>query len=69
MSLCLARVGHEMSISITDDGLGFAAATGLGTGLSGLRARLEQAGGVLDVLSTPGGGTQLTARVPIAADA
>lgn len=67
VSLRLARFGDEMSISITDDGVGFTSETGLGMGLSGLRDRVEQAGGALDVMSSPGGGTQLTARVPIAA--
>ena len=35
-----------------------------GYGLAGMRARVGEVGGELDVASTPGGGTRLTVRLP-----
>lgn len=53
-----------LSLSIRDDGVG-GAATGPGSGLLGLKDRIEALAGQLDVVSPPGGGTTLTAAVPI----
>ncbi len=51
-------------VEITDDGQG-GGPPGEGTGLRGLRERLEAAGGALTTTSTPAGFT-LRARVPAA---
>lgn len=63
----------EIRISVTDDGQGFDVASrltamddSLGIGLLGMRERLELLGGQLEIVSQPGQGTRLVARVPIA---
>jgi signal transduction histidine kinase len=52
-------------VEVGDDGEGFAAdRRHAGYGLAGMRARVGEVGGELDVASTPGGGTRLTVRLP-----
>ena len=53
-----------VSLSITDDGVGGADPEG-GSGLVGLRDRVEALGGELRVSSAPGQGTALDATIPI----
>jgi signal transduction histidine kinase len=55
-------------VEIGDDGVGFApgSASG-GFGLAGMRGRVAEVGGELDVASTPGGGTRVVVRVPAVA--
>jgi signal transduction histidine kinase len=53
-----------VSLSITDDGVGGADPEG-GSGLVGLRDRVEALGGELRVSSVPGQGTALDATIPI----
>ena len=53
-------------IAIADDGVGGARAED-GSGLRGLADRVEALGGRLTLASTPGHGTTVRARVPIAA--
>jgi len=56
-------------LQVTDDGLGAAAADGPGHGLTGMRERIEMYGGTVDAGPLPGGGYQVTARLPsVAAD-
>ena len=50
--------------AVSDDGRGGAAAVG-GGGLVGLRDRAEAAGGTLSLVSPPGGGTVVTASLPL----
>ena len=50
---------------VADDGRGGAHLDG-GTGLTGLRNRVEALGGTLEIASPPGGGTRLEARIPMA---
>ena len=59
----LSRVGGQVSVHVEDDGVGFDPATVQGAGLSGLRDRVGQVGGALDVVSAPGAGTRVTVRV------
>jgi len=56
-----------LTLSIVDDGVGFdvGAAVGKGLGLISMNERLEAVGGSLEIQSTPGGGTELTIRVPL----
>lgn len=54
-----------LSLSVGDDGVG-GAASGPGTGLLGLKDRVEALAGRLDIASPTGGGTTLTAVFPIA---
>jgi signal transduction histidine kinase len=52
-------------VEVRDDGVGFAPAAGPGFGLAGMRGRVREAGGDLDVASAPGRGTRITVRVPL----
>ena len=61
----------EVSVSVSDDGRGFARKSGRlgptqpkGIGLLGMRERFETLGGRLDIESRPGKGTRLVAHVP-----
>jgi signal transduction histidine kinase len=56
----------QVGLDVTDDGSGFdpGQAAG-GYGLPGMRARAEEAGGRLEVRSSPGGGTTVSVVVPV----
>ena len=56
--------GRQVSVHVEDDGVGFDPSSARGAGLEGLRDRVEQVGGEVDVASAPGGGTRVTVRVP-----
>jgi signal transduction histidine kinase len=56
-----------LHLLIRDDGIG-GADTGGGSGLVGLRDRVEALGGTMQVVSPPGGGTSLQATVPFEPD-
>ncbi|MDX6440208.1 MAG: hypothetical protein QOF45_2791 [Gaiellaceae bacterium] len=61
------RVSHENGcarIEVADDGVGGADAT-LGSGLRGLADRLAALEGTLSVDSPPGGGTRVSAEIPL----
>ena len=62
--LRLARVGGQVSVHVEDDGVGFDPSAVRGSGLEGLRGRVAQVGGEVDVASSPGSGTRVTVRVP-----
>jgi signal transduction histidine kinase len=55
-----------LRVAVTDDGAG-GAAVGAGTGLVGLKDRVEALGGRLRLDSPDGGGTSLTVELPITA--
>jgi PAS domain S-box-containing protein len=57
------RNGHALQIEVRDDGIGGAQANG--PGLLGLTDRLAALGGRMWVESPPGGGTLITASIPI----
>ena len=63
----LTSSAQELVLSIRDDGSGFAPdqQTEAGFGLRSMRERIQQAGGRLSLESSPGQGTQLTARIPL----
>ncbi len=64
VGIALGREGGSATISIADNGRGFTAATQRrGSGLSGLKERLELMGGGLRVESNPGS-TTLVAKIP-----
>ena len=61
----VARLDGRVSIAVSDDGRG-GADTAKGSGLRGLRDRVEALGGRLSVESPPGRGTILRAEIPCA---
>jgi PAS domain S-box-containing protein len=60
--------GRRLVLKIRDDGVG-GADPSRGSGLISLRDRVQALGGALEVRSAAGGGTELIARIPIAAPA
>jgi signal transduction histidine kinase len=61
--LCYA--GAAVRLTVTDDGKGFDPdGTNGGYGLSGMRDRVGQVGGTVEVASVPGRGTEVSAEVP-----
>lgn len=66
--VCLQRLPQGLSLSIRDDGQGFAPATDPGRegqrGMAGMSERINQLGGTLTVTSEPGKGTQIEALFP-----
>jgi len=68
----LSTVGDEVRLKVVDNGIGFEAANGrfgAGLGLLSMRERLNLVGGFLDISSSQGRGTIVTARVAISAAA
>jgi signal transduction histidine kinase len=63
----LTAEGTRALVEVEDDGVGFGPETPAGFGLTGMRDRARDAGGELDVASTPGRGTRVRIRVPVAA--
>ncbi|MFJ7529840.1 sensor histidine kinase [Streptomyces griseus] len=53
----------DVHVRVRDDGVG-GARIDAGSGLAGLRERMRSVGGNLDILSPPGGGTQVSASAP-----
>ena len=65
----LRTEGDSLVTEVTDDGRGFdpAVAQG-GVGLVGMRERVEELGGEIEVSSRPGEGTGVTVKVPVGRD-
>jgi signal transduction histidine kinase len=63
-TIALARTNGRVAIEVTDDGVGGADAEG--TGLRGLRDRVEALDGRLEVETQIGGGTRVRAVIPCA---
>jgi PAS domain S-box-containing protein len=59
----IARVDGSLVVEVVDDGVG--GAVDEGSGLRGLADRVEALGGSLSLESPPGGGTRLTAEIPL----
>jgi signal transduction histidine kinase len=64
LDIRIARVGHKLEVEIRDDGVGGADPSG--SGLTGLRRRVEALDGGLEVSSPPGGPTTVYAELPCA---
>lgn len=61
------REGDELRVTVEDDGIGGATTgAGAGSGLRGLTDRVQALGGTLAVGDRAGGGTALTATLPLA---
>jgi signal transduction histidine kinase len=54
---------HALRLEVSDDGIG-GADERAGSGLTGLRDRVEALGGTFDVASRDGHGTRITAAIP-----
>ena len=66
--IVIAREGNELKLEIRDFGVGFdvAPAKKRGFGLRGMTERVRLLGGECKIESTPGEGTRIAARLPIA---
>ena len=64
-TVSIARANGTATVTVSDDGVG-GADPAAGTGLRGLAARVEALNGRLDVDSPAGGGTRITAEIPLA---
>jgi signal transduction histidine kinase len=51
-------------LEVTDDGAGFDPGQASGFGLRGMRSRVEQVSGQLEIASAPGAGTTVRVEVP-----
>jgi PAS domain S-box-containing protein len=58
------EVGDDVSLEVTDDGIGVAPTRSPGFGLRNIEARAEQLGGDFSLSPDPGGGTRVRWRVP-----
>ena len=68
----LAIAHDAVSVTVTDDGCGFAQGTSPATGHLGLQSMAERAvllGGTCEITSAPGHGTRVTATLPLSAPA
>ena len=63
-AVCVEAVAGVLRVSVRDDGCGGADLTG-GTGLVGLKDRVEAIGGRISLHSPPGTGTTLRAELPL----
>jgi two-component system sensor histidine kinase UhpB len=63
----LAQGSGWIELSVIDDGVGFIASQrkGVGLGLRSVDERVRLVGGTVRLVAQPGGGTTLTARIPI----
>jgi PAS domain S-box-containing protein len=59
----VAAADGSVAVEVSDDGIG-GADPSAGSGLRGLADRVEALGGRLEVMSSPGAGTSLRARIP-----
>jgi PAS domain S-box-containing protein len=69
ITVALTSSGTELSLEISDDGVGFdveSAKLAAGLGLISMRERLHLIGGQFEISSSSGQGTRIKARVPIA---
>ena len=67
MKLTLHRTGDSVELTIADDGRGFdpgSRAANSHLGLISMEERVRLVGGKFSLVSTPGGGTTVTAKVP-----
>jgi signal transduction histidine kinase len=64
VGVTLSYTGPEVLLDVRDDGRGFTPGGGTGFGLTSMRQRVRGVGGHVEVQSTPGEGTSVSARVP-----
>jgi signal transduction histidine kinase len=59
------QVPGGVELEVRDNGIGFKPAQGKGLGLTGMKKRMDKAGGSLHIRSRPGTGTTITAHLPV----
>ncbi len=65
-SISMRLIDHRVQVDVRDDGGGFdPQAVGNGRGLLGMRERSELFGGQIGIHSEPGGGTHISAQIPV----
>jgi len=64
VEVVLTERPYAVELEITDDGRGFVTEDSHGFGLNGMRKRLAELGGELDVTSSVGDGTRVLAMIP-----
>lgn len=62
----LARQNGTLLVEVSDDGAGMPQEPSDGLGLTGLRDRVDAVGGRFEIISAPGTGTTVSARMPAA---
>lgn len=62
--VCLQAEAGQLSVEVRDDGRGFAVQAAGQSGLRGLRDRIEALGGRMEIASTAGRGTSVSAWLP-----
>ncbi|WP_158942848.1 sensor histidine kinase [Streptomyces sp. ERV7] len=63
VTIRIARAEGSLFLDVSDDGVGLPAASRHGSGLTGMRDRIEAVGGRLSIAGRPGGGTMLRAQL------
>ncbi|MFI9240531.1 ATP-binding protein [Streptomyces sp. NPDC053079] len=63
VTIRIARREGWLVVEVADDGVGFPTATTRGSGLTGMRDRIEAVGGDLRITSRSGGGTTIRSRL------
>jgi signal transduction histidine kinase len=61
----LSVAGRTLRVELDDDGRGVAAAAAAGMGTVSMRDRARELGGCCTVAALPGGGTRVSARLPL----
>jgi signal transduction histidine kinase len=69
VTVSLRRGDRKLTLRIEDDGRGFSPSGSIGLGLVGARERIAALRGSLELVSSPGAGTRLTASLPLEAAA
>lgn len=64
-TVSLTTSDQELTLTVVDDGRGIPAGARSGTGLRSMRERADELGGSLEVSAGPGGGTRVTAVLPL----
>ena len=65
IEIAVAQMGDDVGIRVRDNGVGFdPSGLTVGVGLVGMRERVDMLAGKLSVVSDPGGGTTVEARLP-----
>jgi len=64
-AITLRRSEHLLELAVTDDGVGIAQPYVSGIGITSMRSRVQALGGSFELTPRPGGGTILSARVPL----